>query len=121
MYSEWLNILITSYSKEAINTGTLKKVFSQFIEYNKRNIFIQFQYISTALNLAYNKNNLHKTLYYRSRNMLSFDLLGKGLEILHHIFSTALRCGSFSKKLLKISTCAVMIRIIITFRNQIFL
>ena len=37
------------------------------------------------------------------------------------INSTALRCGSFSEKSLKKSTCAVMIRIIITFRNQIFL
>ena len=31
----------------------------------------------------------------------------------------ALRCGSFSEKTLKKSTCAVMIRIIITFGNEI--
>ena len=35
--------------------------------------------------------------------------------------STALRCVSFSGKSLKKSTCAVMIRIIITFGNQIIL
>ena len=36
-------------------------------------------------------------------------------------FSTALRCGSFLEKILKKSTCAIMIRIIVTFANQIFL
>ena len=36
-------------------------------------------------------------------------------------YSTALRCGSFSEKTSKKSTCAVIIRIIITFANQIFL
>ena len=35
--------------------------------------------------------------------------------------STAIRCGSFSKKILKKNTCAIMIRIIVTFTNQIFL
>ena len=35
--------------------------------------------------------------------------------------STALRCGSFSGKKIKKGTSAVMIRIIITFGNQIFL
>ena len=35
--------------------------------------------------------------------------------------STALRCDSFSKKISKKITCAIMIRIIITFANQIFL
>ena len=35
--------------------------------------------------------------------------------------STALRCGSFSEKSSKKNTCAVMIRIIITFGNHIFL
>ena len=35
--------------------------------------------------------------------------------------STALRCGSFLKKISKKSTCAVMVKIIITFSNQIFL
>ena len=36
-------------------------------------------------------------------------------------YSTALKCRSFSEKSSKNSTCAVMIRIIITFANQIFL
>ena len=35
--------------------------------------------------------------------------------------STALRCRSLSEKLSSKSTCAVMIRIIITFTNQMFL
>ena len=35
--------------------------------------------------------------------------------------STALRCGSFSEKSLEKSTRAAMMRIIITFRNQVFL
>ena len=34
-----------------------------------------------ALNLACNKNKLYKTLDYRSRNMLNFNFLGKGLGI----------------------------------------
>ena len=34
---------------------------------------------------------------------------------------STLRCGSFSEKTSKKSTCAVMIRIIITFANQMFL
>ena len=40
-----------------------------------------FQYISTALNLAYNKNKMYKTLDYWSRDMIKFDLLEKGLGI----------------------------------------
>ena len=36
-------------------------------------------------------------------------------------FSTALRCGSFSKKTSKKSTSAIMIRINVTFANQILL
>ena len=35
--------------------------------------------------------------------------------------STALKCGSFSEKTSKKSNCALMIRIIITFANQVFL
>ena len=35
--------------------------------------------------------------------------------------STALRCGSFSKKISKKRTSAIMIRIIFAFANQIFL
>ena len=42
---------------------------------------MQFQYISIALNLTYNKNKLCKTLYHRSRDMFNFDFLEKGLAI----------------------------------------
>ena len=79
------------------------------IEYNKRNIFLQSrkrrwetsarpllvfqksikasglklecQYTSIALNLAYNKNKLFKTLDYWSSGMLCFNFLEKGLGI----------------------------------------
>ena len=75
--------------------------FGQLIEYNNRNIFVEkswrnwggetssrplcFLYmvkasgqqlsfkILIALNLTYNKNKLHKTLDYGSRDMLNFD------------------------------------------------
>ena len=40
-----------------------------------------FQYISIALNLAYNKDKLHKTLFYWFRDMLNFDFLKKGLGL----------------------------------------
>ena len=38
-----------------------------------------FGYISIAINLAYDKNKLYKTLDYWSRDMLNFSFLGKGL------------------------------------------
>ena len=34
-----------------------------------------------AIKLAYNGNKLFKTSHYRSRNMLNFDFLDKGLGI----------------------------------------
>ena len=40
-----------------------------------------FQYISIALNLAYNKNKLYKTLDYWSRDMLNFNFSEKGLGL----------------------------------------
>ena len=40
-----------------------------------------FHNILIALKLAYNKNKLFKTLHYWSRDMLNFDFLDKGLEI----------------------------------------
>ena len=46
------------------------------------------------------------------------DILQKGHA---RVASTALRCGPFSKKIFKKSTCAIMIRIIATFANQILL
>ena len=53
-----------------------------------------FQYISIALNLAYNKNKLCKTLDYGSRDMLNFDFLEKGLGI----FSPPYFVYDFSRK-----------------------
>ena len=47
------------------------------------------------------------------------DAYSKFLEII--CYSAALRCRSFSEKTSKECTCAVMIRIITTFANQIFL
>ena len=40
-----------------------------------------FQFILIALNLAYNKSKLHKTLDYWSRDILKFDILEEGPEI----------------------------------------
>ena len=40
-----------------------------------------FQNISIALNLAYNKNKLYKTLDYWSRDMLNFNFSEKGLGL----------------------------------------
>ena len=40
-----------------------------------------FQYILTAVNLAYNKNKLYKTLDCWSRDLLNFDFLEKSLGI----------------------------------------
>ena len=52
-----------------------------------------FHYISIALKLAYNRNKLFKILHYRSRDMLNFVFLDKGLGIISpahfvHDFST---------------------------------
>ena len=50
------------------------------------------------------------------------ELLKHRVEGRDENLSTALRCGSFAeKKTLKKSTCAIMIRTVITFANQIFL
>ena len=54
-----------------------------------------FQYISIALNLAYNKNNLYKTLDYWSRDMLNFNFSEKGLGL----FSPPHFVHDFSKKM----------------------
>ena len=40
-----------------------------------------FHYILIALKLAYNRNNLSKTLHYWSRDMINFDILDKGLRV----------------------------------------
>ena len=67
--------------------------FGQFIEYNKRFVFKNHAESEAgrlvpalflffiALNLAYNKNKLNKTLDYCSRDMLLFNFIEKGLGI----------------------------------------
>ena len=57
-----------------------------------------FHYISIALQLAYNRNKLLKTLHCWSRDMVNFDFLDKGLGIhspasLVHDFSQK-KCSS---------------------------
>ena len=47
---------------------------------SKRSV-LYFHYISIALNLAYNRNELYKTLDYLSKDMLKFGFLEKDLEI----------------------------------------
>ena len=54
-------------------------------------------------------------------NLFSVKMLGEaGIKNPFNLIgcSTALKCGSFLEKTSKKSTCAVMIRIIITFANQ---
>ena len=81
--------------------------FGQLIEFNRRNIFLQksgrkwgretssrplfmtlkqkvcslVSITSIVLNLAYNKNKLYENLEYWSRDILNFDFLENGLEI----------------------------------------
>ena len=55
-----------------------------------------FQYISIALNFAYSKNKLYKTLDYCSRDMINFDFLEMSLGIVslrHFVYD-------FSRKML---------------------
>ena len=54
-----------------------------------------FQDISIALNLAYNKNKLYRTLDYWSRDLLDFDFLEKVLGI----FSPPHFVYGFSRKM----------------------
>ena len=58
-----------------------------------------FHYILIAVKLAHNGNKLFKTLHYWSRDMLNFDVLDKGLEIL----STAHFMCDFSIKMFLMS------------------
>ena len=61
MYSEWLNILITSYSKEAINTGTLKSVFLRESKFFKKGYIIH----SNAVRSSHRKvQNKHIGIYF---------------------------------------------------------
>ena len=45
-----------------------------------------FHNISIALKLVYNGNKLFKTLHYWSRNMLNFEFLDKGLEMVSSVY-----------------------------------
>ena len=54
----------------------------------------------------------------KKKRVLKYQKLSKHIP---QLISAALRCEPFSEKTLKKSTCAVMIRIIITQGNQIFL
>ena len=49
-----------------------------FIEVKSRCFAVYFQYTLIALNLAYNKNKLYKTLDYWFRDLLNFDFFRKG-------------------------------------------
>ena len=66
------------------------------------------------------KNNFNHTSRFWECDEKFCLMIGKGVYPYEYI-STALKSGYFSEKSLKKSTCVVMIRIIITFRNQIFL
>ena len=46
--SEWLNILITSYSKEAINTGTFKHVFLRESKFFKKGYIIHSNVVRSS-------------------------------------------------------------------------
>ena len=54
--------------------------FSGYYFYMNSNIWWDFQ-ICISVPLTFNKNKLHKTLDYWSRDILHFDFLGKGLRI----------------------------------------
>ena len=69
--------------------------FLSFILRKRKWFAAWFYYISIALKLAYNRNNLFKTLHYWSRDILSFDILDKSLEIV----SPAHIVYDFSKKM----------------------
>ena len=45
-----------------------------------------FHYISIALKLACNRNKLFKISHYRSRDMLNFSFLDKGLGIISPVY-----------------------------------
>ena len=76
----------------------------------------QVQDIITSYNQIYLVGPMKEI---NSGKTITLQGLVSGMKLF--LYSMALRCGSFSEKTLKKSTCAVMIRIIITFGNQIFL
>ena len=74
--------------KNHAENGSKKLVRDLFLFFKKAlyeikssGLQFSFQYISIDLNLAYNKNQLYKTLDCWSRDMLNFDFIEKGLRI----------------------------------------
>ena len=76
-------------------------------------------YITENYKIVKKNSEKSNQKYCCSFELLFAKLLRKGCA--NWLLSTALRCRSFSKKTSKKSTYAVMVRIIITFANQIFL
>ena len=58
-----------------------KKKKKALSEIKVSSLQLSYNYILIVLNLAYNKNKLYKTLDYRPRDTLNFDILEKDLEI----------------------------------------
>ena len=56
MCSEWLNILITSYSKEVINTGTFKHVFLRKSKFFKKGYIIHSSVVRSSHRKVQNKH-----------------------------------------------------------------
>ena len=54
--SEWLNILITSYPKEAINTGTFKHVFLRESKFFKKGYIIHSNVVRSSHRKVQNKH-----------------------------------------------------------------
>ena len=73
----------------------------------------QFQCISIALNLAYNKNNLHKALDYWFRDIFDFDFLEKGLGIVsppHFVKEKYFSCYILLTDQISLSDCLYFLR-----------
>ena len=99
-YNQKNNFIQKSYTKGGRQTSSrpLFVFYKGFISCKNKWSTIWFQYISIALNLAYNKNKLYKTFDYCSRNMLNFEFLEKGPGIFyppHFVYN-------FSKKYFKL-------------------
>ena len=75
-------------------------------------------YILTCLKRTYEISSIFTQGKQKKKRVLKYQKLSKHIP---QLISAALRCEPFSEKTLKKSTCAVMIRIIITQGNQIFL
>ena len=82
-YNKRNKFLQKSCSKCRRETRSRSLLFFEKTFYAEKpsDLLAEFQYTLIALNLAYNKNKLYETLFYCSRDMLSFNLLDKGLRI----------------------------------------